>query len=93
MILEEIATRIYHDTEMADTYYIMVDKYLPWPKFEEISISIRNNWDHKVYDAAQAGIYCKKGVVEMVRIFDRKASLNRLEYLRDKYDIELNRNQ
>ncbi|GAP43591.1 hypothetical protein TBC1_111747 [Lentimicrobium saccharophilum] len=93
MILEEIAPRIYHDTEMTDTYYIMVDKYLPWPKFEEISISIRNNWDHKVYDAAQAGIYCKKGVVEMVRIFDRKASVTRLEYLRDKYDIELNRNQ
>ncbi|MBW6492282.1 MAG: hypothetical protein K0B15_13940 [Lentimicrobium sp.] len=92
MIIEEISDRIYRDTEMADIYYIKVDKYLPWEQFEKVSISIRNNWDHKVYDAAQAGVYCKKGVVELVRIYDRETNLERLKYLQDKYEIEIARN-
>lgn len=91
MILEEIAPRIFRDTEMSDTYYIKVEKHIPWSDFERISISIRNNWDHKVYDAAQAGIYCKSGVVELVRIYDRHTSPERLQYLKEKYDIELQR--
>jgi len=91
MIIEEIASGIYRDTEMADTYYLKLNKYIPWPAFEEISIAIRNNWDHKVYDAAQAGIYCKRGVVEMVRIYDRKSTLENLKYLYDKYNLETDR--
>jgi hypothetical protein len=91
MILDKIADGIYKDTDMADTYYLVVDKYLPWDQFERTSISIRNNWEHKVYDAAQAGVYCKKGVFELVRIFDRKASIDRLRYLKDKYNIEVSR--
>ena len=89
--LEEIAPSIYRDEDMPDTYYFPVEKYLPWPKFEAISVSIRNNWDHKVYGAAQAGIYCKAGVVEMVRIYDRKANVENLKYLKEKYAIEIAR--
>jgi hypothetical protein len=91
MILDKMADGIYKDTEMPDTYYLVVNKYMPWEQFERISISIRNNWEHKVYDAAQAGIYCKKGVIELVRIFDRKANIDRLSYLKDKYSIEVSR--
>lgn len=92
MILEEISEGIYRDTEMADIYYIMANKYLSWDQFEKISISIRNNWDHKVYDAAQAGVYCKKGVIELVRIYDREINIDQLKYLKEKYDIEIARN-
>jgi hypothetical protein len=91
MILDSLAPGIYKDTEMVDTYYLTIDKYLPWADFERISISIRNNWEHKVYDAAQAGVYCKLGVVELVRIYDKQASLERLKYLKEKYDLEASR--
>jgi len=91
MILDKMASGIYKDTEMADTYYLAVDKYMPWDQFERISISIRNNWEHKVYDAAQAGVYCKKGVIELVRIFDKKTNIDRLSYLKEKYSIEVSR--
>jgi hypothetical protein len=89
--LEAIAPDIYKDLDMPDTFYFPVNKFLGWNKFETLTISIRNNYDHKVYDAAQAGIYQKKGVVEMIRIYDRKASIEHLTYLKDKYDIEIAR--
>ena len=89
--LKSIAPGIYKDVDMADTFYFSIDKYLTWPKFEAITIAIRNNWDHKVYDAAQAGIYCKSGVVELVRIYDRKATIENLTYLKERYNIEIAR--
>jgi hypothetical protein len=90
-VLEAMAPGIYSDEDLPDTFYFAVDKYLPWNKFEAVTIAIRNNWDHKVYDAAQAGIYTRAGVVELVRIYDRKATLDNLLYLKEKYNIELNR--
>lgn len=90
-VLEAIAPGIYRDEDLPDTYYFPVNKYLPWNKFEAATISIRNNWDHKVYDAAQAGIYTKAGVVELVRIYDRKATVEHLTYLQEKYNVEVNR--
>lgn len=89
--LTSIAPDIYQDDDMPDTYYFPVGKYLPWNKFETVTIAIRNNWDHKVYDAAQAGIYVKTGVLEMVRIYDRKATIEHLAYLKEKYEIEIAR--
>jgi hypothetical protein len=49
---------------------------------------IRNNFDTKTNDAAQASIYDKPGIVELVRIYDRKADLYKMKLLRQKYVIE-----
>ena len=46
---------------------------------------------HKLYDAAQAAIYEKTGMVDLIRIFDRKADLEKLEVLKEKYISEINR--
>lgn len=91
MVLEQIVPSIYRDTELKDTYYFIVEKYVTWPKFEAISVNIRNNNNHKVYDAAQAGYYNQYGIVEMVRIYDQKATLDNLLYLKEKYEIEIER--
>lgn len=91
IMMDEISDRIYKDSEMANTYYIKVAKYLKWDEFEKISHVIRNNWEHKIYDAAQAGIYCRQGVVELIRIYDRGTHIDLLKYLKEKYDIEISR--
>lgn len=91
MVLEQIVPSIYRDLELQDTYYFTVDNYVEWSKFEAITISIRNNSDHKVFDAAQAGIYNRSGVHELVRIYDPKSTLDHLIYLKQKYDIEISR--
>lgn len=91
MTMDKISEDIYKDAEMSNIYYIKVDKYLKWEHFERISIMIRNNWHHKIYDAAQSGIYSREGVVELIRIYDRDTNIELLKYLKEKYDIEISR--
>jgi len=89
--LEVIEEGILKDKDKPGTYYVVIPSYLTWDEFEHATISIRNNWDYKVYDAAQAAIYDKKGIVEMVRIFDLKSDIEKLRYLKQKYALEAGR--
>lgn len=89
--LEVMSEGIYKDLDKADTYYLKVPLFMTWDEFEQATVSIRNNFDYKTYDAAQAAIYNKPGIVELVRIYDRKADLSKLESLQHKYVIEVER--
>lgn len=89
--LQIMADGIYKDIDKADTYYLEVPFFMTWEEFEKATIAIRNNFDYKTYDAAQAAIYNKPGIVELVRIYDRKADLAKLQSLRQKYLIEVER--
>ena len=82
---------IYHDNDQHNTYYLEVPKFLEWDDFEQVTIDIRNNWEHKLFDAAQAAVYEKKGIVDMVRIYDKNTDLPNLQYLLAKYNYELTR--
>jgi len=89
--LEVMAEGVYKDSDKEDTYYIRVPLFMTWEEFEKATIAIRNNFDYKTYDAAQAAIYDKPGIVELVRIYDRKTDLSKLQSLRQKYIIEVER--
>lgn len=89
--LEVMAEGIYKDADKEDTYYIRVPLFMTWEEFEKATIAIRNNFDYKTYDAAQASIYYKPGIIELVRIYDRKADLSKLQSLQQKYIIEVER--
>ena len=89
--LEVMAEGIYKDADKEFTYYIRVPLFMTWDEFEKATIAIRNNFDYKTYDAAQAAIYDKPGIVELVRIYDRKADLSKLQSLQQKYNIEVER--
>lgn len=89
--LEVMDEGIYKDADKPDTYYLRVPLFMRWEEFEKATIAIRNNFDYKTYDAAQAAIYDKNGIIELVRIYDRKADLSKLQSLRQKYIIEVER--
>jgi len=89
--LDVMAEGVYKDVDKEDTYYIRVPVFMSWDEFEKVTISIRNNFDYKTYDAAQAAIYNKTGIVELVRVYDRKADLTKLQSLQHKYYIEVGR--
>lgn len=89
--LEIIGVGLFRDLDKVDTYYLQLPLYLSWDEFEKATISIRNNFDYKTYDAAQAAIYDKAGIVELVRIYDRKADVAKLQSLRQRYMIEVER--
>ena len=89
--LDVMADGILKDVDKKDTYYLQLPGFVTWDEFETATIAIRNNFDYKTYDAAQAAIYNKPGIVELVRIYDLKADLSKLESLRNKYLIEVGR--
>lgn len=89
--MKELSEGVYKDMEQSDTYYLKIPGFVSWDKFEHQTIIIRNNMNHKLYDAAQAAIYDKSGLVDLVRIFDRKADLEILDQLRLKYLNEFER--
>jgi hypothetical protein len=89
--LDYMAEGIYKDNDRLDTYYFTVPVYMTWDEFEKVTIAIRNNFNYKTYDAAQAAIYNKGGVTELIRIYDRKADLSKLQSLQQKYLIEVAR--
>ena len=87
--LEVMSDVIYKDLDKADTYYLKVPLYITWEEFEKATIAIRNTFDYKTYDAAQAAIYDKPGIGELVRIYDHKADLSKLQSIQHKYIIEV----
>jgi len=89
--LEIIGVGLFRDLDKVDTYYLQLPLYISWDEFEKATIAIRNNFDYKTYDAAQAAIYDKAGIVELVRIYDRKADVAKLQSLRQRYMIEVER--
>lgn len=89
--MDVMAEGVYKDVDKIDTYYIRVPLFMTWEEFEKATIAIRNNFDYKTYDAAQAAIYNKPGIIELVRIYDRKADLSKLQSLQQKYIIEVER--
>jgi len=89
--LTKFADDIYKDKDLSDTYYILIPKGVDWETFEKISETVKNNSDHKVYDAALASAYNKQGVIDMVRIYDKKTSYDILNHLRNKYRNEVER--
>jgi hypothetical protein len=89
--LELMSEGIFKDKDKPDIYYLRVPLFMTWDEFEKVTISIRNNFDYKTYDAAQAAIYNKEGIIELVRIYDRKADLSKLQSLQQKYIIEVER--
>jgi hypothetical protein len=89
--LEELRNGIYKDLDQSDTYYFTVRKYLAWDDFKKITISIRNNMDYKLFDAAQAAIYEKSGIIDMIRIYDKRALTDDLALLSQKYEDEISR--
>jgi len=89
--LEVMSEGVYRDINKPDTYYLKVPLFMTWDEFEKATISIRNNFDYKTYDAAQAAIYYKSDITELVRIYDRKTDLAKLQSLQQKYIIEVER--
>lgn len=89
--LKVLAEGVFKDNDKENTYYITIPLFMTWEEFEKATIAIRNNFDYKTYDAAQAAIYDKPGIVELVRIYDLKADLSKLQSLQQKYSIEAER--
>ena len=69
--------------------YIAIPEPLSWNKFKEMTISIRNNWDFKDFDAAMGSMYYHGELWELIRIFWEKTDIEKLRTLKQKYFNEI----
>ncbi len=83
--LSEIEEGIFRHVRKSEIHYLVIPAKISWNDFERLTLSIRQNSDYKLYDAALASAYTFNGMVEMVRIYDKSASLTNLITLREKY--------
>lgn len=89
--LTRVDEHIYKDNALDDTCYIIVPGGMTWEIFEKVTGVVKNNSDHKIFDAALASAYDKTGVIDMVRIYDRKTTPEIISHLRNKYRNEVDR--
>jgi len=87
--MEEIEKDIYKDLEQENAYYIKLPQEVPWDQFEEITKVIKTNFEYKSFDAAVGLIYIKQGIVDLLRIFDIDADIEKLRILKDRYEREI----
>jgi len=83
--VDEFEEGIYNDLEEDSKYYIDLPKDLPWDKFKEFTLNIKNNIDNSNFDAAQGVFYRKKGIIEVVRLYICEGQLDKIKTIRKLY--------
>ncbi len=83
--LHEIEDGIFQDDIIKEMHYIVLPKYLRWNSFEKITLDIKYNIEDNNYDAALVSVYYESGILDMVRIFDENATIEKLRNIKKKY--------
>jgi hypothetical protein len=84
-LIEVINDFLFHDVEETNMYYFPVPVQLRFNQFEKITLDLKRNLDDANFDAALGTIYRKTGLVDLIRIYDEKCTPERLEVIRGKY--------
>lgn len=87
--MEEMETDIFKDLEQENSYYIRLPQEVDWDEFEQITKVIKTNFGYKSFDAAIGMIYIKQGIVDLLRIYDESADIEKLRILKDRYEREI----
>ena len=87
--VEEIGDNIYSDLDEEVKYYMELPVALPWETFKDFTIAVKNNIVNNNFDVAQGVFYRKKGIVDVIRIYDCEAGLERFKMIRNKYLDEI----
>lgn len=87
--METMEEGIYKDLEQENAYYIKLPQEVQWDQFLKITKVIKTNFEYKSFDAAIGLIYIKQGIVDLIRIFDVDADLEKLRILKNRYEREI----
>jgi hypothetical protein len=84
-IIKKADENIYEDTVEDDRFYFEYPYTLEWPDFKEISLRVKNNISNNMFDAAQGYFWRRKGIIDVVRIYDPKHSIGRIKEISHLY--------
>jgi len=82
---------IFIDQENRYLAYLHIDKHLSWDTFEKIYRDVSNNITEFSFDAALATMYNEYGILDFVRIYDEKRSLDNLKIIYKKFKDRISR--
>lgn len=83
--LNKLEDGIYEDLDVKEFFYLQVDNYPSWDKFEEITKNIKYNIEDLIFDGAQLSVIDSDGLIDFVRIYDKKRYINKLAEIRKCY--------
>lgn len=82
---EEAEDGIFLDTDNSSFAYLRIDKHLDWDRFEKVTKHVMNNVGGISFDAGLSMMYDCSGIIETVRIYDDKRSVEKLRVIRNRY--------
>ncbi|MFO7756662.1 MAG: hypothetical protein R6V34_11850 [Bacteroidales bacterium] len=82
---EEVEEDIFLDLINPCFAYLHIDNHLSWDSFENIYRDVRNNITEFSFDAALATMYNENGILDFVRIYDEKRSVEKLRIIHKKF--------
>lgn len=88
--LKEIEEGIFKDLVDLQMFYLEIPVQVSWKLFEQITLTIKNNIDNRNFDAA-LGVLYRNDLTDVVRIYEKECSLDKLKLLREKYLHEIRR--
>lgn len=89
--LEKMNNSIYKNLLEDSKYYFPLEKYLKWEEFKDLTIVVKNNIANNLFDAALCYCYTEDNLTDMVRIFDRKDSFDRILEIKMHYEKAIKR--
>ncbi|MEF8844875.1 MAG: hypothetical protein V5A59_05325 [Bacteroidales bacterium] len=88
-LVEEQEEGIYRDLEAKSKYYIGLPEKLDWETFSNFTFHIKNNLIDNNFDAALGVFYRITGITDMVRVYDRDNSIEKMRNLKSRYEEEV----
>ena len=90
---EEVEKGVFLDIHNPNFAYLHIDGHLSWGRFENIYRDVRNNITEFTFDAALATMYDENGIIDFVRIYDEKRSVEKLRIIHKKFQDIISRHQ
>lgn len=82
---EEAEDGIFLDMDNSSFAYLKIDKHLDWDRFEKVTKHVMNNVGGISFDAGLSMMYDCSGIIETVRVYDDKRSVEKLRVIRNRY--------
>lgn len=82
---------LYQDLKNEYKCYVELPTQSEWKNFTTIISDIKNNLDNNNFDAAQGVLYRNEGIVDVIRIFDKEKSAERMLKIREMYLERVNK--
>ncbi|MBN2638618.1 MAG: hypothetical protein JXR65_05970 [Bacteroidales bacterium] len=83
--MEETIEGIFRDQDRPDFSYLELPIGLLWSSFKSMTEKLKYNIEDSNFDAALGHVYCPKGLLDFVRIYDKNFKIGKLIYIKEKY--------